>query len=58
MKLDSEEQRQELLDIISTITWTVTTETIGQTQEKMNALLEPIRNAEIEPALSLDTPAD
>ncbi len=48
MKLDSEEQRQELIEIIGTVRWQVTTETIEATRAKMAALVEPIRNAEIE----------
>ena len=48
MKLDSEAQREELLDLLSTVPWTVTIETIERAQAKMEEVLDPIRNAEIE----------
>ena len=48
MKLDSEEQREELLKLLGTIQFTVTAETVSEAQAKIESILAPIREAGIE----------
>lgn len=48
MKLDSEEQRETLLELLGEVTWQVTTNTIGATQVEMDRILSPIRDAELD----------
>ena len=48
MKLDSEAQRQELLELLGTITFSVTAKTVDDTKEKLEQILRPIREAELE----------
>jgi hypothetical protein len=48
MKLDSEEQREQLLKLLSTVTYTVTEATIDQAKAQIDSLFGAIRNAGIE----------
>ena len=48
MKLDSEKQRGQLLEMIGSITFNVTAETIEQTKDVLDGLMGAIRKAEIE----------
>lgn len=48
MKLDSEEQREQLLELLGTLTFQVTANTVGTAEAQINSILDPIRIAEIE----------
>jgi len=48
MKLDSEEQRNQLTEMINAFTFNVTAETIGSTKKMIDDLLGAIGEAEIE----------
>ena len=48
MKLDSEEQREQLISLLSSISVNVTYNTIDATKKQMEILLGPIRKAEID----------
>jgi len=48
MKLDSEEQRKQLLELLSAIEVKVTFRTLDATKNTMLSIINPIRNAEIE----------
>lgn len=48
MKLDSEEQRKDLIEIISTVRISTTLGTVEETLAEANRILDPIRYAEIE----------
>ncbi len=48
MKLDSEDQRQQLLELIGTVTLQVKVADIKTAEAQMDVILDPIRFAEIE----------
>ncbi len=48
MKLDSEEQREDLLELLSTVRVSTTLGTIHETQAEADRIMDPIRNAGIE----------
>lgn len=48
MKLDSEEQRRDLLELLSTVRATVTPATIDAARAEFDRILDPIREAGIE----------
>jgi hypothetical protein len=48
MKLDSEEQREQILGLLGAVTYQVTAGTIDQTKKSIDALFGSIREAEIE----------
>lgn len=50
MKLDSEEQRETLLQLLESITVQVTLGNAATVPEQVAGILDPIRNAEIEKA--------
>ena len=50
MKLDSEEQRTVLLELLGKLTFSVTADTVVGAVAEINGILDPIRNAEIEKA--------
>ena len=50
MKLDSEEQREELLEMLGTVTYEVTPHTIKQTQAKIDEIFSAIEGAGLEGA--------
>ncbi len=50
MKLDSEDQRAKLLELLGGITIQTTLAEAGSVESNVNAILDPIRNAEIEGA--------
>ena len=54
MKLDSEEQRNQLISLLSGISVNVTYNTIDATKKQMEILLSPIRKAEIESLVEND----
>lgn len=49
MKLDSEEQRADLLELLSTVRASVTPATIDAAKIEFDRILDPIRYAELEP---------
>lgn len=48
MKLDSEEQRTQLLELLGTVVLQVRLGEADSLGEQVNTILEPIRNAQIE----------
>lgn len=48
MKLDSEEQRTQLLQLLESVTVQVTLGNADTVQSEVDSILDPIRNAEIE----------
>ena len=54
MKLDSEEQRKQLISLLSGISVNVTYNTIDATKKQMEILLGPILKAEIEEPVEND----
>ncbi len=48
MKLDSEEQREQLLQLLGTVTLQVTLGDAATLGPQVESILNPIRNAEIE----------
>lgn len=48
MKLDSEQQREDLLELLSTVRAVVTPATIDAAKAEFDRILNPIREAEIE----------
>ena len=51
MKLDSEEQREELLELLSHVVVKVTPASIDETKSEFDRIMDPIRDAEIEDAV-------
>lgn len=48
MKLDSEEQRAQLLQLLGTVVVQIKMGDAGTIKDEVNSILDPIRNAEIE----------